>query len=109
MYRKGTEKKLIMKTLDFDALSANAREIVLVAENDYNIYQRLDWLASCVAKKVRKGVACTVEHLANCSTMKTIVRETAKEIQQFGTNCTMNERREACTYLAMQIFETLED
>lgn len=99
-----------MKTLDFDALTLNARELILTAENDYQIYKQLDWLANCVAMKVRKGVICTVEHLANCSTMKTIVRETAKNLKKkYGVNCTMPERREACEYLASEIIQGVED
>lgn len=98
-----------MKTLDFNALSDCAREIVLVAENDYGYYQHLNWLAGCVAKKVRNGVACSVEHLANCSTMKTIVREIAKEIRQYDYYASMDERCEACEYLASQIIDNIED
>lgn len=98
-----------MKTLDFDALSLNARNLVLTAENDYSTYQNLNWLANCVAKKIRRGVVCTVEHLAGCSTMKTIVRNTAKDLKQFGVNCSMAERNEACEYLAAEIFEDIKD
>lgn len=41
-----------MKTLDFDALSLNDRNLVLTTENDYNTYQNLNWLANCVAAEI---------------------------------------------------------
>lgn len=74
--------------------------LVLYAENVREIYDTLAWLGACVEKRVQKGQPVSVEHLANCSTMKKIVREAVRYGERYGERHTTAERKEAATILA---------
>ena len=67
----------------------------LYIENEYTIYRLVEWLTSCVEKRIRKGAAVTVEHLANCSTMKTIIRMSVKMCKEYGEPTADKEERAA--------------
>ena len=47
--------------------------VYIVAMNTLHVYQEIEKLAAQVKKRKDKGLPVTVEHLAHCSTMKTIV------------------------------------
>ena len=44
--------------------------ILLYAQNDRDVYKLQQWLAECVAKRIKSGKEVSVDHLANCSTMQ---------------------------------------
>lgn len=67
----------------------------LYIENDYSIYRLIEWLTSCVEKRIRKSAAVSVEHLANCSTMKTIIRMGVKMCKEYGEPTADKEERAA--------------
>lgn len=67
----------------------------LYIENDYTIYRLVEWLEKCVSKRIQKGAAVTVEHLANCSTMKTIIRMGVKMCKKYGEPTADKEERAA--------------
>lgn len=56
----------------------------LYIDNSREIYLTTEWLANCVAKKMAKGQEVTIEHLATCSTMKTIIRAAKNMIKNYG-------------------------
>ena len=62
---------------------------------NYECYRYAEWLENCIAKKIRKGQPVTVEHLANCSTMKTIIREGVKMCRKYGEPTADKEERAA--------------
>lgn len=67
----------------------------LYIKNEYTIYRLVEWLTACVEKRIRKGAEVTVEHLANCSTMKTIIREGVKMCRKYGEPTADKEERAA--------------
>lgn len=52
--------------------------LAMYIRNTREIYDITTWLQDCIIKKANKGIQPSIEHLANCSTMKTIIREAAK-------------------------------
>lgn len=72
----------------------------------YNITSRLQ---DCLIKKINKGVQPQLEYLANCSTMKTIVREAAKLLRKYdGITPTKQEKQEAAREHAKYILECVQ-
>lgn len=57
--------------------------LTMYIRNDRKIYDITTWLQNCVIKKSNKGVQLQAEYLANCSTMKTIIREAAKLLYKY--------------------------
>lgn len=49
--------------------------LAMYIRNTREIYDITTWLQNCIIKKANKGIQPSIEHLANCSTMKTIIRE----------------------------------
>lgn len=81
----------------------------LMAKNCRETYLKIEWLQNCVAKRIKRGQLCTVEHLAECATMKLIIREAAKNVIYWGGETpTREERREAAVELAENILEQAE-
>ena len=77
----------------------NTREI-------YNITSRIQ---NCIIKKINKGVQPQVEHLANCSTMKAIIREAAKLLYKYdGITPTKQEKQEASREHAKYILDSVQ-
>lgn len=77
----------------------NTREI-------YNITLRIQ---NCIIKKINKGVQPQLEYLANCSTMKTIIREAAKLLYKYdGITPTRQEKQEAAREHAEYILECVQ-
>ena len=80
--------------------------ITIYATNSREIYSVYECLRNCVRKRMKRGAACTVEHLAECATMKKIVRESAKLVQEFDGYTPTNEDKRAARYeLAARIMD----
>ena len=70
--------------------------LAMYIRNTSEIYNITLWLQNCVIKKANKGIQPQVECLANCSTMKTIIREAAKLLYKYdGITPTRQEKQEA--------------
>ena len=68
----------------------------------YNITSRLQ-------KKINKGVQPQLEYLANCSTMKTIIREAAKLLYKYdGITPTKQEKQQAAREHAKYILDGVQ-
>lgn len=52
--------------------------LAMYIRNTREIYDITTWLQNCIIKKANKGIQPSIEYLANCSTMKTIIREAAR-------------------------------
>lgn len=77
--------------------------------NTSEIYNMTSWLQDCLIKKINKGVQPQLEYLANCSTMKTIIREAAKLLYKYdGITPTRQEKREAAREHAKYILECVQ-
>lgn len=80
--------------------------LAMYIRNTSEIYNMTSWLQSCVIKKANKGIQPQVEYLANCSTMKTIIREAAKLLYKYdGITPTRQEKEEASQEHAKYILE----
>lgn len=77
--------------------------------NTSEIYNITLWLQNCIIKKINKGVQPQLEYLANCSTMKTIIREAAKLLYKYdGITPTKQEKQEASREHAEYILECVQ-
>lgn len=77
----------------------NTREI-------YNITSRLQ---NFIIKKINKGIQPQVEYLANCSTMKAIIREASKLLYKYdGITPTRQEKQEAAREHAKYILDSVQ-
>lgn len=56
----------------------NTDLLIIYIRNSRDIYALTEWLQNTLLKKVNRGLTPSVEYLANCSTMKKIVRMAAK-------------------------------
>lgn len=87
----------------------NAERMVIYINNTYDIYRVSEWLVNCLVKKMKKGLAPDVNHLAYCSTMKKIMGMAAKLVQTCdGARVTAQERREVALAHAASIIESAE-
>ena len=82
--------------------------ILLYAQNERDIYNLQQWLAECVAKRIKSGKEVSVEHLANCSVMKDIIGMAAKICKKYGEPFTMQDRKDAAVKIAESIIEDAE-
>jgi len=83
--------------------------IIIYAENIYEIYQLQEWLRNALAKKIRRGVKVDRTHLAECQTMRKIVREAEKyATRDTGRRATTEERRAVREEIADRILDELE-
>lgn len=77
--------------------------------NTREIYDITIWLQDCIIKKANKGIQPSIEYLANCSTMKNIIREAAKLLYKYDRiTPTKQEKQEAAQEHAKYIFECVE-
>lgn len=77
--------------------------------NTREIYDITTWLQNCIIKKANKGIQPSIEHLANCSTMKTIIREAAKLLYKYdGIIPTKQEKQETAYKHAKCIFDSVQ-
>ena len=83
--------------------------LAMYIRNTSEIYNITSWLQNCVIKKVNKGVQPQMEYLANCITMKGIIREAAKLLYKYdGITPTRQEKQEAVWEHAKYIFECVQ-
>lgn len=83
--------------------------LAMYIRNTSDIYNITLWLQNCVIKKANKGIQPQVECLANCSTMKTIIREAAKLLYKYdGITPTRQEKQEAAREHAEYILECVQ-
>lgn len=87
----------------------NAERMVIYINNTYDIYRITEWLVNCLVKKMKKGMAPDVNHIAYCSTMKKIMGMAAKLVQTYdGARVTAQERGEVALAHAASIIESAE-
>lgn len=83
--------------------------LAIYIRNTREIYDITTLLQNCLIKKVNKGIQPQVEHLANCSTIKTIIREAAKLLHKYdGITPTRQEKQEAAREHAKYILECVQ-
>lgn len=83
--------------------------LAMYIRNTSEIYDMTSRLQDCLIKKTDKGVQPQLEYLANCSTMKTIVREAARLLREYdGITPTGQERQEAAREHAEYILECVK-
>lgn len=83
--------------------------LAMYIRNTSEIYNMTSWLQNCLIKKVNKGIQPQVECLANCSTMKTIIREAAKLLYKYdGITPTKQEKQETAYEHAKYIFNSVQ-
>lgn len=76
--------------------------LAMYIRNTREIYDITTWLQNCIIKKAN-------EHLANCSTMKTIIREAAKLLYKYdGIIPTKQEKQETAYEHAKYIFNSVQ-
>ena len=83
--------------------------LAMYIRNTSDIYNITLWLQNCVIKKANKGIQQQVECLANCSTMKTIIREAAKLLYKYdGITPTRQEKQQAAKEHAKYILDGVQ-
>lgn len=83
--------------------------LAMYIRNTSEIYNITSWLQSCVLKKANRGVQPQVEYLANCSTMKGIIREAVKLLYKYdGITPTKQEKQEAAREHAKYILDSVQ-
>lgn len=83
--------------------------LAMYIRNTREIYDITTWLQNCIIKKANKGVQPQVEYLANCSTMKTIIREAAKLLYKYdGITPTKQEKQQAAREHAKYILDSVQ-
>lgn len=83
--------------------------LAMYIRNTSEIYNITSRLQNCIIKKINKGIQPQVEYLANCSTMKGIIREAAKLLYKYdGITPTRQEKREAAREHAKYILDSVQ-
>lgn len=83
--------------------------ITMYIRNTRGIYNITSWLQDSLIKKINKGVQPQLEYLANCSTMKTVIREAAKLLYKYdGITPTRQEKQEAAREHAKYIIDSVQ-
>ena len=83
--------------------------LAMYIRNTSEIYNITSRLQNCIIKKINKGIQPSIEHLANCSTMKTIIREAAKLLYKYdGITPTKQEKQEAAREHAKYILDSVQ-
>lgn len=83
--------------------------LAIYIHNTQEIYDITTWLQNCVIKKNKQGHTTTSEYLANCSTMKTIIKEAAKLLYKYdGITPTKQEKQETAYEHAKYIFNSVQ-
>lgn len=90
-----------------ESLAANQLKVYI--DNSRDIYCIIESLQNNLAKKIRKGVAVSVERLAACGSMQRIIRMAAKKVQEYDHNRpTADDRRAVAKVCAAYIIECAE-
>ena len=83
--------------------------LAMYIRNTREIYNMTSRIQNCIIKKINKGVQPQLEYLANCSTMKTIIREAAKLLYKYdGIMPTRQEKQEAAWEHAKYILDSVQ-
>lgn len=83
--------------------------LAMYIRNTREIYDITTWLQNCIIKKANKGIQPSIEHLANCSTMKTIIREAARLLYKYdGITPAKQEKQEAAREHAKYILDSVQ-
>lgn len=83
--------------------------LAMYIRNTSEIYNITSRLQNCIIKKVNKGIQPQLEYLANCSTMKTIIREAAKLLYKYdGITPTKQEKQQAAREHAKYILDSVQ-
>lgn len=83
--------------------------LAMYIRNTSEIYNITSRLQNYLIKKVNKGIQPQVEYLANCSTMKGIIREAAKLLYKYdGITPTRQEKQEAAREHAKYILDSVQ-
>lgn len=83
--------------------------LAMYIRNTREIYNITSWLHDSLIKKINKGIQPQVEYLANCSTMKGIIREAAKLLYKYdGITSTRQEKQEAAREHAKYILDSVQ-
>ena len=83
----------------------NTNLLIIYIRNSRDIYALTEWLQNALLKKVNRGLTPSVEYLANCSTMKKIVRMAAKMLSDQDTK---QEKKQAAKEHAIYIIGCVE-
>lgn len=67
-------------------------------DNDLECVQSLTWLRECVDKRRAKGKPVTVEHLAECSTMRKVIARGAKLVRTLEGRFVSNDEKRDTRY-----------
>lgn len=87
----------------------NTNLLIIYIRNSRDIYALTEWLQNTLLKKVNRGLTPSVEYLANCSTMKKIVRMAAKMLSdQDHKTATKQEKEQAAREHAAYIIGCVE-
>lgn len=87
----------------------NTDLLIIYILNSRDIYAITEWLQNALLKKVNRGLTPSVEYLANCSTMKKIVRMAAKMLSdQDHKTATKQEKEQAAKEHAIYIIGCVE-
>ena len=83
--------------------------LAMYIRNTREIYDITTWLQDCIIKKANKGIQPSIERLANCSTMKTIIREAAKLLYKYdGITPTRQEKQQVAREHAKYILDGVQ-
>lgn len=83
--------------------------LAMYIRNTSEIYDMTSRLQNCIIKKINKGVQPQLEYLANCSTIKTIIREAAGLLYKYdGITPTRQEKQEAAREHAKYILDSVQ-
>lgn len=83
--------------------------LAMYIRNTSEIYNTTLCLQNCIIKKINNGVQPQLEYLANCSTMKTIIKEAAKLLYKYdGITPTRQEKQEAAREHAKYILDSVQ-
>ena len=83
--------------------------LAMYIRNTSEIYNMALRLQNCIIKKINKGIQPQVEYLANCSTMKGIIREAAKLLYKYdGIIPTRQEKQQAAKEHAKYILDGVQ-
>lgn len=87
----------------------NTNLLIIYIRNSRDIYALTEWLQNALLKKVNRGLTPSVEYLANCSTMKKIVRMAAKMLSdQDHKTATKQEKEQAAKETAINYLRITE-
>ena len=83
--------------------------LAMYIRNTSEIYDMTSRLQDCLIKKINNGVQPQLEYLANCSKMKSIIREAAKLLYKYdGITPTKQEKQEAAREHAKYILDSVQ-